>query len=41
MQKTLKQLEGKIMLGNNVDHMNLMEAGIIDLIVTSQEVGYE
>ena len=29
------QLEGKIMLGNNIDHMSLMRDGMIDLIVTS------
>lgn len=32
---TSKQLEGKIMLGNNIDHMSLMDSGMIDLIVTS------
>ena len=32
---TSTQLEGKIMLGNNIDHMSLMSYGMIDLIVTS------
>lgn len=32
---TCDLLEGKILLGNNIDHMKLMKDGLIDLIVTS------